>query len=162
MCRMLNKKDIWLNSGSDFITSYVIGSPVPTLVSSVKCDLFNFHNSNVISTLIRCQTCFSTRNSLLHNFNRNYNVHSRLLGIPVRNQTHLIVTSYVILLILYYYYYTIIMASTVSTLTAIYTARSCVQILAAATALILSQNIQTNPITHLASKSIKTRFFLWQ
>jgi len=51
------------------------------------------------ATMKRCKTWFTTRNSLLQNFKRNYHMQRSLPGIPVVGQTHPIQTTNPILLI---------------------------------------------------------------
>ena len=60
-------------------------------------DILSFKTTHLISTLKRCYTRFTTRNSILQNFKRNCHVQRNLPGIPVMNKTHPIPTYHLIL-----------------------------------------------------------------
>ena len=63
----------------------------------MTCDILSFKTTHLISTLKRCYTRFTTRNSILQNFKRNCHVQRNLPGIPVMNKTHPIPTYHLIL-----------------------------------------------------------------
>ena len=149
-----------LNSGSIVITWSAIGSMISFLcyISDLLKTL-SFTTSHYNPTKKRCQTWFTTRNSLLLNRNRNYHVHRSLPEIPVMSQTHSIKTSHLILLTWNLCYLQISMGQHSSKVTRIYTRRSGVQNLADATKLSIIQNIQTSSSTHPASNSMKTKAF---
>ena len=155
-------------------------------------DILSFKTGHLISTMKRCLTWYSTRNSLWQNYKGNFHVDRSLPEIHVMNQTQPIQNSHFLLLTLTLLTWrkwwtpnnaskwqmgfnsafkgliqTFVLSSNQYqaakvSMTRIYAGRSGVQISAGAIELSILQKIQTTSSAHPVSKSMKSRAFLWQ
>jgi len=145
------QKDINLNP----IWYYFISHCLLKLFLCYISDILSSKTSHFISTMKRCQTWFTTRNSLLQTSRK-----STCSGKPSRNTGHESNTSDPTSHLSYMDFCITLKSvgsSMVSTITRIHTGRSGVQILDGTGELSFVQNIQASSCTHPPSNSMNTR-----
>ena len=147
-------KIYYLNSDSMVINWSTTSCYSPFSAILVTCDILSFKTGHLISTMKRCWTRYIRRNSLLQNFEGNFQCPQK----PSTNYSHKSNTSNTKLPFHsinthFFIIFKSVWGSIISKITRIYAGRSGVQILTGATELSFLQNIHTSSSALPAFKS---------